>query len=72
MSSLYASIIRTSDDDILTEIQVAENYLDNVNRIQSSIGDTKIEEVHMCAIAETSEPTLQQKDLAIKWIKRHL
>lgn len=72
MSSLYASIVRTSDDDILTEIQVAENYLDNVSRIQNAIGDVKIEEVHMCAVADTDKPTLQQKDLAIKWINRHL
>ena len=73
MTSLYASIIRTSDGDILTEVQAADNYIDNVTRIETSLPGRKVEEVHMCSIAEIQgEPTLAPRDMARRWILRHL
>ena len=72
MKSLYACIIRTSDDDILTEVQVANDWLDNVTKIQGALPDKEGWAVHMCSVAQTDEPTEEQMELAEEWIRRHL
>lgn len=72
MSSLYACIIRTADDDILTDIIVSDNWLKVVEEMSNNT-EEGIEEVHMCAIATVEdEPTTAQRNEAIRWIARHL
>lgn len=75
MTSLYASIIRTSKGDVFTEIQMARDYLENVLLIRGHLedSDTEVMEVHMCAVAEViDEPTEEQMAAAESWIKGHL
>ncbi len=74
MSTLYACIIRTDDDDILTDIRIAKDYIDVVAGIEKEL-DRKVCEVHMCSIAlldKDEQPTILMRDLAMQWINRHL
>lgn len=69
--SFYACIIRTADDDILTDTVVAKDWMAVVKHAESAVGND-ILEVHMCAIADTDEPTEEMRSEAQWWLTRQL